>query len=79
MAIFNELLDDHRMEDPEEREAENLRRGKKKTGKRKRSKSSSVSAKTYIVTITILRALIVLIVLGVSAALIYYLIMLFIP
>lgn len=79
MAVFNELLNIERMEDPEERKAEDLRRGKKKTGKFKKSKETSVSLTTYRATMFIVRLLLVLAVLGAAVFLAWYLITLFIP
>lgn len=79
MGLFDELLDTKRMEDPEAREAQDLRRGKKKWGKQVRTRETSVSASTYLFTMRLVGVLLGLIVLGAAAWLVYEGVMLFIP
>lgn len=79
MAVFNELLNIEKMEDPEERKAAELGRSQKKTGQVKSGKKTSVSANTYRITMFLIKLVVFLAVLGVAVFLSWYLIAMFIP
>lgn len=79
MAIFDDVWETRELEDPEERQAEELRRGKKKWGKTVKAKNTSVSAGVYMTTMRILTLLVMLVLLAFAAFVIYQGVMLFIP
>lgn len=78
MPLFDELLTTKKMEDPEERKAEELRRSKKKAG-RVRAKQTSVTAETYNRTMLLVGIFVGLVVLSIVCYVVYLGVMKFIP
>lgn len=78
MPLFDELLSTRKMEDPEERTPEALRRSKKKAG-RVRAKQTSVTAATYNRTMLLVGVLVTLAILAIVSYVVYLGVMKFIP
>ena len=78
MPLFDELLSTNKMEDPEERKAEELARSKNKAGKVK-AKETSVTASTYNRTMILVGTIVGLAILALVAYVVYLGVMSFIP